>query len=67
MTHKSSFRIGVVFTPKSLVSVGVLNDNSPEAYDFMRQIQPLINEFMGQIRREANRKVDKFVSSTEGT
>jgi hypothetical protein len=65
MTRKSSFRIGLVFTPKSVVSVGVINGNSPEAYEFMRQIQPVIEDFIGRIRKEAKGKLDKFVTSSE--
>jgi hypothetical protein len=67
MIGKNSFRIGLVFTPKSVVSVGVLNGNHPEAYEFMRQIQPLIEGFIGEVRKEGNRKLDKSVSPVEET
>jgi hypothetical protein len=63
-----NFRIGLVFTPTSLVSVGVLNSNQKEAYAFMEKIQPLIDDFMDRIREAAvckQGKLDKFVSSSE--
>ena len=46
-----NFRIGLVFTPTSLVSAGVLNTNQKDAYAFMEQIQPLIEDFMDRIRK----------------
>jgi hypothetical protein len=52
----NNFRIGLVFTPTSLVSVGVLNSNQKEAYAFMEKIQPLINHFMEDVRRAAVRE-----------
>lgn len=61
-----NFRIGLVFTPTSLVSVGVLNSNQKEAYAFMEEIQPLIDAFMERVREAAvcnESKLDKFVSS----
>ena len=60
-----NFRIGLVFTPTSLVSVGVLNSNQKEAYTFMEKIQPLIDDFMDRVREAAackRSKLDKFVS-----
>jgi len=63
----ASFRIGLVFTPTGVESVGVLNGNQPDAYEFMRRIQPLIDDFMERVRAESQRtqrsKVDRFVSS----
>lgn len=47
-----NFRIGLVFTPSSVISVGVLNSNQKEAYEFIGQIQPLIDEFMDRVREE---------------
>ncbi len=64
-----NFRIGLVFTPTSLVSVGVLNSNQKEAYTFMEKIQPLIDDFMAHVREAAvchRGKPDKFVSQVEG-
>ncbi len=60
-----NFRIGLVFTPTSLVSAGVLNTNRKDAYAFMEQIQPLIEDFMDRVREVAvckRDKPDKFVS-----
>ncbi len=60
-----NFRIGLVFTPTSLVSVGVLNSNQKEAYTFMEKIQTLIDDFMDCVRDAAvckGGKLDKFVS-----
>ena len=60
-----NFRIGLIFTPTSLVSVGVLNSNQKEAYTFMEKIQPLIDDFMDRVRKEGGSErgnVDKFVS-----
>ena len=45
-----NFRIGLVFTPTSLVSAGVLNTNQKDAYEFMELIQPLIEDFMDRVR-----------------
>jgi len=59
-----NFRIGLVFTPTSLVSVGVLNSNQKEAYTFMEKIQPLIDDFMDRVREAAvckRGKLDKIV------
>jgi hypothetical protein len=64
-----SFRIGLVFTPSSVVSVGVLNSNQKEAYRFMEKIQPLIDDFMNRVREENDRgrsNPDKNVSLTAG-
>jgi hypothetical protein len=64
-----NFRIGLVFTPSSVISVGVLNSNQKEAYRFMEKIQPLIDHFMDRVREETDRaggKLDKNVSSTAG-
>jgi hypothetical protein len=63
-----NFRIGLVFTPTSLVSVGVLNSNQKEAYTFMEKIQPLIDDFMNSVREAAvckRGKLDKIVSKGE--
>ena len=63
-----NFRIGLVFTPTSLLSVGVLNSNQKEAYTFMEKIQPLIDDFMERVREAAvgkRGKLDKFVSPGE--
>ena len=63
-----NFRIGLVFTPTSLLSVGVLNSNQKEAYTFMEKIQPLIDDFMERVREAAvgkRGKLDKFVSQSE--
>jgi hypothetical protein len=49
-----NFRIGLVFTPSSLVSVGVLNSNQKEAYRFMEKIQPIIDDFMDRVRKETD-------------
>ena len=60
-----NFRIGLVFSPTSLVSVGVLNSNQKEAYAFMEKIQPLIDQFLDRVREAAVYKpvkLDKFVS-----
>jgi len=61
------FRIGLVFTPMGIESVGVLNGNQPEAYEFMGKIRPLIDEFMERVRAESlgtqRSKVDRSVSS----
>ncbi len=59
-----NFRIGLIFTPTSLVSVGVLNSNQKEAYTFMEKIQPLIDDFMDRVREAAvgkGGKLDKIV------
>jgi len=64
-----NFRIGLVFTPSSVVSVGVLNSNQKEAYEFIGKIQPLIDDFMDRVREESHpprRKLDKTVSLNEG-
>jgi len=64
-----NFRIGLVFTPSSLVSVGVLNGNQQEAYEFMGKIRPLIDDFMDRVQAEAlqrKARVDKNVSLSEG-
>ena len=65
-----NFRIGLVFTPSSIVSVGVLNSNQKEAYEFIGKIQPLIDDFMDRVRAESRSerlKLDKTVSSLEET
>jgi hypothetical protein len=62
------FRIGLVFTPNRIISVGVLNGNDREAYEFIGKIQPLIDDFMGRVRKAAaykQGKLDKFVSESE--
>lgn len=67
---KEKFRIGLIFTPESLLSVGVLNGNDPRAYEFIGRIQPLIDDFMERVQdqsRSRPRKVDKNVSSVEVT
>lgn len=46
----NNFRIGLVFTPTALLSVGLLNGNEKDAYAFMERIQPLVDEFMGRVR-----------------
>ena len=46
---KEKFRIGLIFTPDSLLSVGVLNGNDPQAYKFIGKIQPLIDDFMERV------------------
>lgn len=56
-----NFRIGLVFTPTSLVSVGVLNSNQKEAYTFMEKIQPLIDDFMDSVREATVCKRGKLV------
>ena len=64
-----NFRIGLVFTPTSLLSVGVLNSNQKDAYAFMERIQPLIDDFMDRVREVAvykRGKLDKFVSQGKG-
>ncbi len=63
---KETFRIGIIFTPSAIVSVGVLNGNDRQAYDFIGQIQPLIDEFMDRVREATaykQGKLDGFVSS----
>jgi hypothetical protein len=67
---KETFRIGLIFTSDSLLSVGVLNRNDPQAYKFIGKIQPLIEDFMERVRDQSHtgaRKVDKLVSSTEAS
>jgi hypothetical protein len=62
---REKFRIGLIFTPDSLLSVGVLNGNDPQAYKFIGKIQPLIDEFMERVRDQSRtepRKMDKNVS-----
>ena len=62
---KEKFRIGLIFTPSTIVSVGVLNGNDREAYEFIGQIQPLIDDFMDRVREATaykRGKLDKFVS-----
>ena len=65
---KEKFRIGLIFTPSTIVSVGVLNGNDRQAYEFIGQIQPLIDDFMDRVREAACKrgKLDKFVSSGRG-
>jgi len=63
---KEKFRIGLIFTPSTIVSVGVLNGNDRQAYEFIGQIQPLIDDFMDRVREATackRGKLDKFVSS----
>jgi hypothetical protein len=65
---KEKFRIGLIFTPDSLLSVGVLNGNDPQAYKFIGRIQPLIDEFMDRVKdqsRSESHKLDRIVSSLE--
>jgi hypothetical protein len=65
-----NFRIGLVFTPSSVISVGVLNSNQKEAYRFMEKIQPIIDDFMERVRDQSHtgpRKLDKIVSSMGDT
>ena len=65
---KEKFRIGLIFTPRTIISVGVLNGNDRQAYEFISQIQPLIDEFMDRVREAAvckGGKLDKFVSQRE--
>ncbi len=65
---KETFRIGIIFTPSAIVSVGVLNGNDRQAYDFIGQIQPLIDEFMDRVREVTvckQGKVDKSISQGE--
>ena len=62
---KETFRIGIIFTPSAIVSVGVLNGNDRQAYQFIGKIQPLIDDFMDRVREAAvckRGKLDKFVS-----
>ena len=63
---KGNFRIGLIFTPNTIVSVGVLNGNDQQAYEFIGEIQPLIDDFMDRVRQATackRGKLDKFVSS----
>ncbi len=63
---KENFRIGLIFTPSTIVSVGVLNSNNREAYEFIGRIQPLIDDFMERVRGVSKQgKLDKFVSQGE--
>ena len=63
---KETFRIGLIFTPRVICSVSVLNSNDPQAYEFIGQIQPSIDEFMDRVREATaykQGKLDRFVSS----
>lgn len=65
---KETFRIGIIFTPSAIVSVGVLNGNDRQAYQFIAKIQPLIDDFIDRVREAAvckRGKLDKFVSQSE--
>ena len=65
---KDKFRIGLIFTPSTIVSVGVLNGNDRQAYQFIVKIQPLIDDFMDSVREAAvckRGKLDKIVSQGE--
>ncbi len=59
---KEKFRIGLIFTPSTIVSVGVLNGNDRQAYQFIGKIQPLIDDFMERVREAAVHKRGKLVS-----
>lgn len=61
----NKFRIGLIFTPSTIVSVGVLNGNDREAYEFIGKIQPLIDDFMERVKDQSHtgpRKPDRIVS-----
>jgi len=61
----NKFRIGLIFTPSTIVSVGVLNGNGREAYEFIGKIQPLIDDFMERVKGQSYtgpRKPDRIVS-----
>jgi hypothetical protein len=65
---KEKFRIGLIFTPDSVLSVGVLNGNDPQAYKFIGKIQPLIDDFMERVRdQQSHTGARKVVSSTEAS
>ena len=67
---KGNFRIGLIFTPNTILSVGVLNGNDQQAYEFIGEIQPLIDDFMNRVRevKPCNAgKLDKNVSLNKET